>query len=597
MTERRGVKVDGTYDIEASKWDHFVLGVTNHRERGLAVHDTLESLTDELLAAGGTWWSHNGGGYDSLAVLEEARRRGLQMAVSFGSGERVTRAAGGGLTLCDSYALIPLGLERAAELAGRKAYELGWPCECGRKCGGYCAIRPTPTRAQRAELAAYCVEDCETLTAALVALGGYAEQRGYDLRGTIGSSSWATAKRVLGLPDAEYPSAQWRRIRSAYHGGRCSVFRPRVSGRGRHWDLSAAYPSAMATTDFPVGEPHEYGGTDARRCLARERPGIYAATVTIPVSHVPPLPVASRGSVAYPVGQVSGVWTLPELLEAISTGSTVDEVSWCIVWPRSERVLGDLMRTWVGNRLAVGKKTAFGEWERWFAASLAGKLAESPERRFARLHPPMRDIRVCPRRSPCSERRCTGACGAYRQVDEWGEIFSVPYYRQATCGHVQWAAYVTAATRIQWRREAIKHGSDIVYGDTDSIWTTANRAPMPVGDAIGCWELKHGWSDWECVAPKAYAYTDDIGARVIRAAGARVNPDEWRMGTALQDRGVMAFGEAAAASRGLFRQRKHMWTLPSRGRDTGHYGDRVLDEMSGVTHPVTYAELRGTSRR
>lgn len=589
-------RLDGTYDLECAQWVHPVVAVTHHRQRGTAVHDTVESLADEMFSAGGTWGSHNGGGYDALAVLEVARRHGVQMSMSFGSGGRVTSASGAGLTLRDSYALIPLGLERAAELAGRSACELGWPCQCGRKCGGYCSIRPTLTREERAQLVDYCANDCEVLMAAHDAVHDYADRRGYILRGTIGSSAWATAQSAAGLPDAEFPSSQWRRLRSAYHGGRCTVFRPRVAGRGRHWDLSAAYPSAMATTSLPVGDPREYGGTEARRCLRKGMPGIYAATVDVPTSHVPPLPVAWRGAVAYPTGRTSGVWTLIELVAALEDGCELVEVSWAIVWPRSERILGSHMHRLIANRLEVGKKTAWGEWERWFAASLAGKLAERPERRFSRMHVPLAEVKICPRRAPCTEQHCTGACGAYRQVDDWGEIYSVPYYRQASCSHIQWAAYVTAATRVQWRQSALEQGDEIVYGDTDSIWTTSRHAPMPVGDDAGCWEHKHGWSDWECVAPKAYAYTDDAGERVIRAAGARLTPEEWRLGSAAQDRGAMSFGEAAAASHGLFRARRHVWSLPTRGRDTGRYGDRVLDEGTGVTQPRPYEDIRGQDR-
>lgn len=583
--------MDGTFDLECAQWDRPVLAVSHHRRHGTRVHDTLDSLVDELSSVGGTWWSHNGGGYDTLATLEVLRRRGQSMSISVPGG-RVTRASGGGLTLCDSYALIPLGLERAAELAGRKATELGWDCSCGRSCGGYCGITTSLSRAKRRELADYCVNDTEVAMAALDALQGHAEALDYDLRGTIGGSAWATAKRVLGLPDAEYPSSQWRRIRSAYHGGRCSVFRPRVRGRGRHWDLTAAYPSALASLSVPVGNPTEYGSDDARKCLRRERPGVYACTVSVPESHVPLLPWQWSGGVAYPIGPVSGVWPLPELLAAVADGATIDAVHWCVVWPREEVLFDDLMSAWTGNRMKVGKDTAWGRWEREFAASLSGKLAESPERRFCRMHPPVADIKLCLGFNPCKPKRCTGACGAYRQIDRWGELFSVPYYRQAKSGHIQWATYLTAATRVTLRRAAADQGADLAYVDTDSLWTTSATAPHPIGDGLGCWERKPGWEDWECVGLKQYAYTDDSGGRIIKAAGVRVTPEEWRLGQATQDRGVEPFMIAAAGSDGLFRRRHEQWTLPHRAMESGWYGDRKLDDRTGLTHPVTCEALR-----
>lgn len=587
--KRRSLKVDGTWDIECWGWVHPVVIVTRSVTQGVAVHYDMRSAVCRMLDIGGTWWSHNGGKYDTLAALEELRQLGVSMSVSL-SGSSVTRAQGGGLCLCDSYQVIPLGLERAAELAGRACTPLGWPCSCGSSCGGYCGITSRMPPERMRQLADYCVEDTGVLLDALGALCDFAERHDYDLRGTIGGSAWATAQRWLNLPDADLPAATWKRCRSGYYGGRVSVLRP-CADHGRHWDISSAYPAALACTPLPVGEVNEYGAREATRMMAAGRPGIYACTMHVPEMHAPPLPWWTRAGTCYPVGDVSGTWALPEIHAAEARGCKVTSVAWCVVWEREELVFSDIMKTWTDVRFSVGKESAWGAWMRLFPNSITGKLAEQPNRRFVRLHPPLREIRMCPHVSPCTLSRCV--CDAYQQVDNWGEMWSVPYYRQGKSSHVQWAAYTTAATRGALLSGLEAQGMDAVYCDTDSIWTTGRHHPDPVGDGLGEWALKGTWADWRCAAPKSYSFIDgSTGELTVRAAGARLHAREWLEGEAAQDRGALTFLDAARQSKGLFASKRHRWTLPSGGKETGWYGDRRLDAHVNVTHPVTCEELQ-----
>lgn len=592
--KRRSYRVDGTFDIECAQWSRVVLVVTRHRVEGVEVHRTMRAAVERMLGLGGVWWSHNGGTYDSIAAVEELRLMGVTMSISL-SGSRISRAMGSGLTLCDSYAVIPLGLDAAAQIAGVAAPVLGWRCECGSNCGGYCGIHVGIGGAKLDDLIAYCVADTGVLMDVLDALDTYCSDHDLDLRGTIGGSAWATARRVLELPDADFPAATWKRLRSGYHGGRVSVFRPRAAA-GRHWDLSAAYPAALAKTALPVGDCNEYGARIARVCMGSRRPGIYACTVRIRDCHVPPLPWSWRGGTAYPVGDVSGVWTLPELDAALLRGCVILDVHWCVVWGSEECVFGALMERWTDLRFAVGKSTALGAWLRLYPNSITGKLAESPDRRFVRLNPEAGAIRMCTGASPCTRAKCSGACDAWTQLDQWGQLWTVPYYRQATSAHIQWAAYTTAVTRVAWLDGAESQGMDLVYGDTDSLWTTSRHRPYPDGDGLGEWSLKHTWAEWECAAPKSYAFVDgNTGEVTVRSAGARVRAGEWQEGTASQDRGVVTLVEAAQSMtdhRGLFRAKHHTWSRPTGGSNTGWYGDRMLDPETQTTQAVTCERLR-----
>lgn len=578
--------MNGVWDIECAGWTHPVVVVTLHRTEGVAVHRTVGEAVQRMQRLGGRWWSHNGGQYDTLAALEFMRAGGIERLINYAQG-RVTRSTGDGLTLSDSYALIPLGLDAAAELGGVAASELGWSCSCGHQCGGYCSITRRLSPARRAQLTAYCVADCETLLAALLGLVRWAEEHDVDLRGTIGGSAWATARRQLLLPDAAYEPAMERRIREAYYGGRSGVYRTAAPNL-RQWDMVGAYPAALVEP-VPVGDAAELGPRDAQRALTARRPGIYAAKVTVPSSHLPPLPWRYHQRIYYPTGPVAGVWALPELEAAIASGVRVERVYWAVVWPREEPLYADLMQLWSSWRVAAGKDSAVGRWLRLLSNSLIGKLGERGDRKSIRLHPPRKDVRVCIGRAPCSLRRCTGVCGQWEQLDQWGELWAVPYYRQAPSAHVQQAAYATARTRVAWRTEAERHGEDLAYGATDSIWTARRRAPDDVGRELGEWELKDTWVDWSAVAVGAYRGTSARESKLIlRTAGARLLPSEWQAGESMQDRGVSSLLAAARSGDGLFVRRSDKWTLPVMGE---WCSDR-LSGRDGVTSAPTVDRIK-----
>ncbi len=575
-------RVDGTLDIECASWDRFAVAATYRPATGSVIHKTIPALTDWLLANPGHYWAHCGGTYDFLAIAEELRRRSLACSVDL-AGHRVSRLVCGRLTLRDSYPLVPLALDIAAPLAGATAPKLSLRCSCGNACGGYCRIRPGDTRPSVAE---YVAADAYVLWQVLQAIEEHAASLGLHLRGTIGGTAWATAKALLELPDADFEPAQWRAIRKGYYGGRVQIFRPMARGPGAHWDISSAYPAALAGTQLPVGDCDEYGSRLAAKCLALQRPGIYTITIVVPESYVPPLPIRDGHYLAYPFGELRGTWTLPEIELARARGATVTEVHDALVWDATAPIFGDLIRHWFEARSRAGKKTPLGQWLRLLANSLTGKLAEGPERRTVRMFP--ESIVTCPMLRPCSRIRCSGACGAYEQLDHWGQVWSIPFYRPATSGHVHWAAYLTASTRATWLAGAESQGHDIVYGDTDSIWTLSRKGPEPQGRALGHWEYKHGWTEWQCVAPRAYRYRDDDGGAVVRTAGMAVSDDEWQKGRAETDRGVMGFVEAARSSQGLFRRKHRAWTMPKRAEGSGLYGDRILAHGEGITYPREY---------
>lgn len=585
-------RCDGTFDLECASWDRFVVGCVYAKPEngGAFCSNDADNFVDELLTRRGHYYAHAGGIYDLLFVAERLRARGIRYHADLAQ-HRVTRLVVGGLTLRDSYSLVPFGLEEVAQISGNVAPTLPWPCTCRRSCGGYCRITER-ARQGAPELEAYCMEDCRVLYESLLALRQHAIDNGIDLRGTLGSTAWATAKAMLDLPDADLSWDVWRAIRAADKGGRLGIFKPREKGPGAHFDIVNAYPGALAHMTIPIGRHRRLGARHAQGALVRDQPGVYHCTVTIPDDrYVPPLPWRHGGAVRYPTGTVTGTWPLPELLAGIARGVTVDKVHSGVMWEGESNLFGELMADWYRVRKKVGKDTPLGAWQSRLAKALTGKFAEQPGRERIAVHP--KSIRICQRKKGC-RKGCNSRCGAHRQMDLWGHVWAAPYWKLSPSGHAHWSAYLRAATRVQWLEAAERYSpGQLCYGDTDSIWVANTRTtPVPVADLLGAWEMKHAWQKLEVRGPKVYRFVDGEGVKHFRGAPGMTEAD-WRRGRGIVDRGVLTFLQSVHTSSGdLFRRRVRSWSIPGRDHSPIWYGDRKLDAMTGITYPVDARELR-----
>lgn len=584
----------GTFDIECADWDRFALGVTYQGpEVGPAVWYDADEMIAHMRDTGGTWAAHAGGVYDSLMIADRLCRAGVKFQADE-SQQRVSRLVCGSMTLRDSYALFPAPLDEIAGMLGRATPALPWSCHCPRKCEGYCRIAEKAKEGDP-DLEDYCIADCTVLYDGLAHLSAFARDHAITLKGTLGSTAWATAKENLNLPDASYPSWDvWRRVGMANKPGRQAIIRPAADGPGSHSDIVNAYPAALARAELPVGECFEVGGRRGTIALAQCLPGVYNLTVHVPEDlFLPPLPWRHAGRTVYPVGTISGSWVLPELIAAFERGVTVVEVHSAIVWQATAPIFDSLMHDWYALRRKIGRHTPLGGWVSKMAKAFCGKLAEGPEKHRILVHP--EKIKLCLREKGCRSG-CTGRCRRYEQVDLWGHIWSAPYWKMSPSGHVQWSAYLRAHTRIQLLTEMEKFGAgELVYANTDSIWSIGRRLPSPISDELGHWERKHGWSGWQCRAPNVYRFVGDDGVPVVRAAGcSNITDADWQRGGGVLDRGVTSFRRAARSTKGLFTRKYRGWTLPEIPAD-GMYGDRKLDAFSGVTYPLHADQWRELS--
>jgi hypothetical protein len=592
--------ISGVYDIETENWDQFVVGEVLLADGRRIVSRSSGDLYRAIRALPGlTLWAHNGGLFDAEWAVDQAVAHGDKVRISC-AGARLTRVMIGkpAVELRDSYALVPMRLAAFAQMAGLQKGEPGLPCVCGQACGGYCSIRRDMPESRYRLITDYLHRDCEVVLGALRFLSAYAGEHGIDLRGTVGNSSYQSARADLDLDDADWDSASYRHARAGYYGGRCQVFQPRAVA-GHRYDINSAYPAALSKLDLPTGDRYVLGASDASKAWRHGRPGIYRARVTIPDQEIPPLPWRmADGRMAYPVGKLLGSWTAIELDAAVRAGVSIDKLDGAIVWTEQAPTMKPYVdRIW-NLRHAAGKASPLGKWLKWLANSLTGKFAQSPDGESIVCNPENDEIIACPG-GPCGGRcsdrrccdhRCVRRCKRWRSIGDSGRVWAVPQWRIAECAHVHWAAYLTAWTRITLRDQLVA-GPGSLYCDTDSCYASAPRTDG-IGEELGEWADEGAMRDWIALAPKTYRYRDQNDRVVCRAKGLHAitsaNFDAFARGEAvIAGSGVLSLRQAAAAGGSLFAKKV---LRRSNHADGLWFGDRKL-ERSGRTRPCTVDEL------
>lgn len=598
----KGISIDYVLDIETESWDQFTLGAIGARDGTIDLfwRDRESSLVDRLLSLSGQVWTWNGGLFDSLWALQKFRERGLRVTCAL-SGTRVIRLDCGELSIRDGTAIYPTSLAKLCEAAGYPMEkETGLPCVCGKACGGYCSIRfPMPIEQARS-LEEYLKKDIRGTFAGLDCIVEEAARCEYILRGSVGSTSYATAKRLCDLPDAEWEWPHYRYARRAYYGGRVEVFKPRAS-RGFARDINSAYPAALTRIDLPVGSPTLVRGERAQKGYDRGRPGIYMASVQVPLDmHVPPLPLRTPGErVVFPTGALRGIWTILELQQAESVGCDI-RVARGMVWSDAERIMAPFMKhVWANRERALVEENnkQLSAWHKWVANSCTGKFAESPQKERIIINPLPEEVKRCECGSR-SKRKCR--CSAWRPLDMEGEIWTAPFWRIPNNGHVHWAAYLTSATRIQLHNQILSDGQggrEALYCDTDSVYSLS-RGTVDMGNELGQCKDEGEIHDWLALAPKVYRFSRErkvpcveLPEVIVKGKGLPGLTAEGfaafeRGDPVILERGVKGMRSAARGD-SLFARKR----LSRQNHADGlHFGGRIL-KKDGLTHPRTYREI------
>lgn len=505
------------FDIEAHDWTVFVLGSAVSEEghvcRFWKEDDVIDWYTG--LPTGDEVIAHNGGGYDFLFLISITPH--LSWSASIAGSSIVTCRAKGHALCRDSFRMFPRSLKK---WTGGKD-DVGLDCECGKNCGGYCAIRPDLPPLKRKRLMQYCIGDSRRLietwiedTDRLVAEGlDLFNSRG-QMRSTIGSVAWNTAAPMAGLdPNGKINWNDYNTGRRAYYGGRTEVGRTHFD-LGYRYDVHAMYPWSL-TKPVPVGKRRSYAFKTASKHFSNEKPGLYHAEVWIPDTDLPPLPHRysetrghgrlTRDRLLWATGHIRGTWALPELKCAVRHGARIARITMADTWESSEAIFTPYIDFIYGARRKASD-AGDDRWAailKWFANSLTGKLAQRPD---------IMRLKVIGHWDNPGEN--------WHQLgSKLSRVYAQSTQKVATCAHTHIAAYLTSRARAKLLDRLARHSGRWLYCDTDSTYLCDPDNTDVHPSKLGTWGYEGIASDWKALAPKLYRYRDDEGRGYVRAKG------------------------------------------------------------------------------
>jgi hypothetical protein len=296
-------------------------------------------------------------------------------------------------------------------------------------------------------------------------------------------------------------------VMPAFFGGRQEA----TPGNYRHlvhYDISAAYPHAMAQNVYASA----LRPCSVDRRFASIEPGIAMASVLIPPMRFGPLPWRHPEYpevVLYPTdGTLEGTWSLIELQHARELGCTVSmREAWLpTTYVRPFDAWWALMQE--GRRLPGG------------AGILAKMVANTLWGTFA-MEGDLSEWKWSTKRGTDIPHPVKGAGEAQRR--------NLPHARTR---HV--AVETTARVRTRLLREGL-YGSPVppLHVDTDGILLRGSAGcPSPAGSRPGQWREKFKTRACEIVAPQTYRYTCGKGCHVTHPpwhyVSAGRTPDEAR---------------------------------------------------------------------
>jgi hypothetical protein len=524
------MNIDGTYDIETEDWTTFVVGGLYDGVDFLHSRDETEFFR-LLLRQKGTFWAHNGGKFDVLWFYSMLKQHNIRPKQIVLQGSRVLILKVKSLTLRDSFALIPMSLDKAGGLVSDAKDKLPFD---------YSEIRRDMSYEKMCILIDYLQKDCTLLWDILHYARSFAAENGLVMKSTVGASAWASMigeTSVQKVQKIEWEIPEWKFARAGYFGGRAEVFRA-LSWAGNRYDRNSSYPAALVNTPLPVGPRNFVGKTRATKAFDRYD-GLYSATVIVPDDcYYPPLPVRTPDltgaqRLIFPVGKFQGIWTRLELRYAQQVGARIETIHSALVWQRSEKILKPwCKRLWDLRHNAKTKAEA--RWLKWILNSLTGKLGERADKSVVVIPTPKNPPKGCnghknfhPEGTPCPSLKCcqhrhvnNPSCKRWMPLDHELNLWERPIWFIPKNSMPHWAAYLTSEARISLHKKLIEAGSAGVYCDTDSVYCERGTEITDLGSDLGQWKTEGRYENWHCLAPKLYQYTDpDTGETAVKGKG------------------------------------------------------------------------------
>jgi hypothetical protein len=293
-------------------------------------------------------------------------------------------------------------------------------------------------------------------------------------------------------------------VRDSYCGGRTEVFKPYLPN-GFHYDVNSLYPFVMKTFRLPYGKPKMLHKDEARKIFLYwlsfgQGAGFLKCDMYIPDNlNIPPLPLKRMKKLIFPVGNVTGIWSFPEIKLALDMGCKIKKVKQCLYFEKTAFLFKNFIEKFeLMKVMSEGAKQVFAKL---MQNSLYGKFGM---KRIRKSLMGFDQLEKCEQRFKEHKLRYVVLENPLVEGQKFieAETESDKDYIQP---HI--AAYVTSLARTVLYNGLIMQSEkgEVGYCDTDSIACTA-----PMEDEIihnkeyGKWKLESTILEGIFLQPKTY---------------------------------------------------------------------------------------------
>ena len=472
----------GALDLETNP-DGTIAVVGYFDERGFRHFDHIIDFLHWYLVPGNVsriCYAHNGSGFDFQFLIgecpEDFRYEWVLQGGKLISG-KFTRKRREIWRFCDSLQLFQgMSLDRLGKMVLGEG-KSGHHSQSG------------------ADLLKYNERDCYILYQSMRTFQQVAIDMGFQMKATAAGS--ASDYLLRNLPQAiEIPRGDL--FSRAYFGGRVLLLQPRYSGPGFSVDFNSLYPWAMSQP-LPVGKPRVF--THCKRELIEEihaagNTGFCQCSVTLDMSDVPSLPYRSGARNLYPIGKLTGLWAIPELLALRETDRITVRRAYVfqgnpwlkpIIEPLYQRRLmetSDVMKT--AMKIPLN--------------SCYGKFAQHTDTRTL----------VSQHNNPAD---------TFPLKLQNGKISIIPVIEgeiEPELKSPATAAYVTALARMRWNQIIGPYQDRCLYLDTDSAYMMGEVSdyPFPISKNLGDLKVEETFDEFYGIAPKLYGIHTASGWKI-----------------------------------------------------------------------------------
>lgn len=316
---------------------------------------------------------------------------------------------------------------------------------------------------------------------------------GGNVKHTLASTSMDLFRRAF-LEDEYFTPFESRNdfARLAYYGGRVEPF---ILGELEHvniYDINSLYPFIMRHGIFP--NPNKLRGVtgDISLSTIMNYEGCSEVTIRIPQTHIPILPFSFAGRLYFPSGTVRAVWTHIELRAAIKRGAKILEIHQGLYSTETCTPFNNYVDSLYALRLHYQAQEDPREYIiKIMLNSLYGKFG-------------MRKDGLLQQLITAEEWHGLKNQEGYDTHIFSGDVYfskDVPSFRQPVYINTLWAAYVTAQARLLLHKYMEKLDRDVIYCDTDSIFT---HAQLETSKALGDMKLIYENVDVQMIGAKCY---------------------------------------------------------------------------------------------